>query len=426
MSLLIRASQITPLATKIAASSYRLPVAWTQRANSAATFATTVQKRGVPLLFTPGPLTTTARVKEAMLVDLGSRDTRFMNVLANIRSGLLALGGVSQEEGYECVIVQGAGSHGIEAVLGTSVPRKGGKLLILSNGAYGMRQAQICEYLGIEYNLIDFTDRKPVDVTALEQALAEDSSFTHVGMVHHETTAGVINDVKSVGQFLASEYPKVELVVDAMSSMGAYELPLKDWNVSYAVSSANKCIEGVPGFCFALCKRSSLLAAEGNARSFCMDLYAQWKGLETTGQFRFTPPTHVILAFNEALKEWEEEGGVEGRFGRYKQNYDIICAGMEEMGFQYYVESQWRGVIITTFMQPAHVPGWDFDRFYRFLGDRGLVIYPGKLASGLSFRLGTIGRISPDDCRDLIDAIRDALRDMDISTPIPPPLTSSS
>ncbi|KAF4716192.1 hypothetical protein FOZ63_017792, partial [Perkinsus olseni] len=166
-------------------------------------------KREVPLLFTPGPLTTTARVKEAMLVDLGSRDTRFTDVVVNIRNRLLALGGVSKEEGYECVIVQGAGTHGIEAVLGTAIPR-GGKILILANGAYGQRQAQICHYLGIEYKLIDFTDRKPVDVAALAEALGEDPSFTHVGMVHHETTAGIVNDVKSVGEFLAEKYPKVE------------------------------------------------------------------------------------------------------------------------------------------------------------------------------------------------------------------------
>ncbi|KAF4660389.1 hypothetical protein FOL47_007183 [Perkinsus chesapeaki] len=343
----------------------------------------------------------------------------FTDVVVDIRNQLLAIGGVSKEDGYECVIVQGAGTHGIEAVLGSAIPR-GGKLLILANGAYGVRQSQICEYLGIDYKLIDFTDRKPVEVSALEKALAEDSAITHVGMIQHETTAGILNDVESIGKFL-EKYPKVELIVDAMSSMGAYDMRMKEWNVSYAISSANKCIEGVPGFCFALCKRSSLLASEGNARSFCLDLYAQWKGLETTGQFRFTPPTHVILAFNEALKEWTAEGGLQGRYNRYKENYDIISTGMEEMGFEYYIDAEHRGVIITTFMQPAHMPGWDFNKFYKFLGDRGLVIYPGKLSSGLSFRLGTIGRIAPEDCRELLGAIKDALEAMEIPTPIPPP-----
>jgi len=369
-----------------------------------------------PLLFTPGPLTTSATVKQAMLADYGSRDKMFAGAVTDVRQGLLRAGGVSKEKGYECVIVQGAGTMGVEAMIGTAVPRTGGKVLILVNGAYGTRQATMCRYLGIPCEVLEWPDSDPVAVKDTLQKLRTDATFTHVSMVHHETTAGVLNPLKEMALSLKAEFPKVSLLVDSMSGFGAYDLQM-EWGIDFAVSSANKCIEGVPGFCFALVNREALKKSEGNARSLCLDLFDQWSNMEKTGQFRFTPPTHAILAFQQALKEFEEEGSVQGRFARYQSNYEAMKRGMEKMGFTFYVQNDSRSCLISTFNMPEH-PNFIFQKFYDSLAARGFVIYPGKLAKGASFRFGTIGRIFPRDCELLCAAVQVTCEEMGVPLPL--------
>lgn len=370
-----------------------------------------------PLLFTPGPLTTSAAVKQAMLKDYGSRDKLFLDAVKEVRTGLLRAGGVTQQDGYECVIVQGAGTMGVESVLGSVAPRAGkGKVLVVSNGAYGKRQLLMCEYLNIETTALVYSDAKAINVDDMLKALRADSSITHVSLIHHETTAGVLNPLEQLAKSLKAEFPNVELIVDSMSGFGAYELRM-DWGIDFAVSSANKCIEGVPGFSFALCRRSALEKTKGNGRSLSMDLYAQWDNMEKTSQFRFTPPTHAILAFQQALKEWEAEGGHNGRLKRYTANYDTLKNGMEEMGFQFYVAPDVRSALIITFTMPTD-PKFCFQTFYDALSSSGYVIYPGKTAEGDSFRFGTIGRLFPHDCEMLLAAVRVACGRMGVSLPL--------
>lgn len=371
-----------------------------------------------PLLFTPGPLTTSAAVKQAMLKDYGSRDKLFLDAVKEVRTGLLRAGGVSQQDGYECVIVQGAGTMGVESVLGSVAPRAGkGKVLVVSNGAYGKRQLLMCEYLNIETVALSYSDAKAINVDDMLKALRADSSITHVSLIHHETTAGILNPLEQLAKALKAEFPKIELIVDSMSGFGAYELRM-DWGIDFAVSSANKCIEGVPGFSFALCNRNALEKTKGNARSLSMDLYAQWDNMEKTSQFRFTPPTHAILAFQQALKEWEAEGGHAGRLQRYTANYDTLTKGMVDMGFQFYVaEEDGRSALIITFIMPTD-PKFCFQTFYDALSASGYVIYPGKTAEGDSFRFGTIGRLFPRDCEMLIAAVRVACERMGVSLPL--------
>lgn len=370
---------------------------------------------------TPGPLTTSSAVKQAMLVDYGSRDARFLEVMHQVRTKLLGAANVSKEEGYECVIMQGAGTYGIEAVLGSVIPRDG-RALILSNGAYGKRQQQICTILGIPFEAVDYGDHEVVRVEDMLKKLKEagPGHFTHVSMIHHETTAGILNPLKEIGLALKESYPSVRLIVDSMSGFGAYPAQMKAWNLSYLVSSANKNLEGVPGFCFAICERAALEEAEktnGGPRSLSLDLVGQWRNMEATAQFRFTPPTHSILAFHQAILEWEAEGGCAGRGARYKANYETVLKGMEEMGFKCYVAAEHRGHIITTFLQPEH-PKWDFDAFYKALSDQGYVIYPGKLASAPSFRFGTIGRLYPKDFENLLLIVRQCVQRMGIELPL--------
>ena len=361
------------------------------------------------LLFTPGPLTTSMTVKQAMLQDVGSRDFDFIDLVKEIRSRLLEIGGVG-DDGYEAIIMQGSGTFTLEAVVSSSVPPVG-KLLVIINGAYGRRIAQIAKIHNIQTTTLEFPENRVPDLVQIEKALETDAAITNVAVIHCETTTGLMNPVQDIGRIVQGFSRR--LLVDAMSSFGAVPVDLAEWGIDYLVSSANKCIEGVPGFGFALVRRDALMQTEGNARSLSLDLLSQWKGLEQNGQFRFTPPTHALLAFRQALLELEAEGGVAGRAARYRANYETLIAGMRAMGFQEYLEREDQGYIITSFRYPPH-PNFDFDEFYKRLNDRGYVIYPGKVSQAECFRIGTIGRIFESDVNDLLAALREVVAEMGI------------
>jgi 2-aminoethylphosphonate-pyruvate transaminase len=353
------------------------------------------------LLFTPGPLTTSLAVKQAMLRDLGSRDGEFTEVVRAVRRGLLAVAGVSQEQGYEAVLMQGSGTFGVEAVLTCAAP-PGGKWLIVSNGAYGERMARICQAHRIAHAVLRCPEDARPDLAALDQALAADPAVTGVAAVHCETTTGILNPAQEIGR-VAKLHGKT-YALDAMSAFGGVEFDLPASAADFLVSSSNKCLEGVPGLSFCLCRRDALLATAGWARTLSLDLLDQWQALEQTGQFRFTPPTHVVLALAEALEELAAEGGVPGRAARYRANQGALLVGMRALGFVEYLAPQLQGPIITSFRYPAG-PRFDFPTFSRRLNDLGFVIYPGKVSGADCFRIGTIGRIFPGDVRALVRAV---------------------
>ena len=359
-------------------------------------------------LFTPGPLTTSATVKQAMLRDLGSRDNEFIAVIKDVRQRLVRLGTNSDE--YTAVLIQGSGTYGIESTLSSVIPPDG-KLLILINGAYGHRMLKIAGIHRIHCESLVFTEDMQPDVSALETALKNDPAISHVAVVHCETTTGIINPIDVYGE-IVKRYHRT-YIVDAMSSFGAYPVDLKACGIDYLVSSSNKCIEGVPGFSFVLARTDSLMAAHGFARTLSLDLFAQWEGLEGDGQFRFTPPTHAILAFRQALLELEQEGGVSARGKRYHENYAIALSAMQAMGFKPYLDESLRGYIITSFFYPDH-PNFNFKEFYERLSEKGHVIYPGKLTHADCFRIGHIGRLGPGDVASLMAAVAETLNEMDI------------
>ncbi len=351
------------------------------------------------VLFTPGPLTTAPTVKQAMLRDLGSRDFAFIEMVRDIRKRLLDAGGVL-DAGYEAILMQGSGTFSVEAVFSSTVARDG-KVLIIVNGAYGKRMVQMCKVLGIATEVLEFPEDQFPDLAQVEAALAA-GGITDVATVHCETTTGLINPVEAIGAL--AKKAGARYFVDAMSSFGAVPLDIVGSHIDYIVSSANKCIEGVPGFGFILARREALLETEGRARSLSLDILAQWKGLEKDGQFRFTPPTHVLLAFHQALLELDREGGVAGRAARYRANYATLVNGMRALGFVEYLPAEKQGYIITSFRYPTH-PNWDFEAFYKALNERGYVIYPGKVSNADCFRIGNIGRIFESDVKDLLAAI---------------------
>jgi 2-aminoethylphosphonate-pyruvate transaminase len=362
-------------------------------------------------LFTPGPLTTSRTVKQAMLRDLGSRDETFLAAVREVRERLLAAYGLSQAAGYEAIPLQGSGTYAVEAALSSIVPRTGGKLLALVNGAYGERIVRMAAVHGIPCEVLRTGEDTPVDAGAVAAALARDPKLTHVSLVHVETTSGVLNPLRAVGEVVRAA--KRCLFVDAMSSFGALPLEFEAGAIDYLASSSNKCLEGIPGLGFVIARRAALERIEGQARALVLDIHAQWRGLEKDGQFRFTPPTHVLLALRQALRELELEGGVAARGARYRANHEHLRAGMEALGFRSYVPARHSGPIISTFLYPQH-PRFDFQDFYRRLSARGFLIYPGKLTQAECFRLGNIGQLFAADMEALLAAVPLVLREMGV------------
>ena len=367
-----------------------------------------VDKKDKPL-FTPGPLTTSAPVKEAMLRDLGSRDGEFIDGVRDIREGLLKLAGVSQPEGWEAVLMQGSGTFAIESVISSVTPPEG-KWLVIINGAYGERLLKIIERHGFAAETIGCAENELPDIAAIKSTL-EKGSFTHVALVHCETTSGIMNPVAEIGAVVKAA--GCVYFVDSMSAFGGVEFDFSACEIDFLVSSANKCIQGVPGFGFVLCRRSALEATEGFSRTLSLDLLAQWRGLEGNGQFRFTPPTHTLLAFARALDELEIEGGISARATRYQKNHEDCVSGMRAMGFTEYVPEDLQGHIITSFVYPTE--GFDFNEFYDRLNDKGFVIYPGKVTKANCFRIGHIGHLFTEDTEMLLAAVREVVGEMGLS-----------
>lgn len=360
-------------------------------------------------LFTPGPLTTSRPVKQAMLRDLGSRDHEFIAIVHDVRRRLVALGQTTQKQ-YTAIPMQGSGTFALEAVVSSVVPPER-RLMVVVNGAYGRRIVRIASVLGIETITVEFPEDRCVDVEEVQRQLDASGNVALLAVVHCETTTGIVNPIDQIGAMTKAAGAKY--FVDAMSSFGAIPISLPGCHIDYLVSSANKCIEGVPGFAFVLARLASLKDTKGYARSLSLDLYDQWAGLEKNGQFRFTPPTHAILAFHQALLEMEAEGGVAGRAARYRANYETLVAGMRHMGFREYLAPQDQGHIITSFRYPDD-PAFDFERFYDALNARGYVIYPGKVSDADCFRIGNIGRIFESDVKDLLGVVKDVVQECGI------------
>lgn len=359
---------------------------------------------GEPYLLTPGPLTTSLATKQAMLRDWGSWDGDFNQVTAEIRQGLLAMAGVT-DDSYSCVPLQGSGTFAVEAAMATAIARDG-KALILMNGAYGKRAAQILDYLGRAHVDLDMGDYLPPQPAKVAEMLDADPQITDVFLVHCETSSGILNPLKEIAEVVKARGKG--LIVDAMSSFGAVPLTVDQIPFDVMVSSANKCIEGIPGFGFVIIRRSLLEQSKGRAHSLSLDLFEQWQYMERTGQWRFTPPTHSVVAFRKALEQHQQEGGVAGREARYTNNRNTLVSGMRALGFKTLLDDQWLSPIITTFFSPEH-PNFEFKRFYDELKARQFVIYPGKLTIAESFRIGCIGQIDERIVHQLLRAIADAL-----------------
>ncbi len=363
----------------------------------------------MPYLLTPGPLTTSRTVKLAMLADWGSWDSELKFIVAEIRRRLLRLAGC--DDTYTCVLMQGSGSFGIEAALGNFAPIGRKKLLMISNGAYGDRAVKMLQRLNRPHFLLNCADSQKPAVEEIDRLLVEDPMISAVFMVHCETASGVVNPLQDIAAVVKKR--SRQLILDAMSSFGAIPIDMAELGVDVMISSANKCLEGVPGFSYVLCRWDMLKQSKDHCHSTSLDLFEQWDHMEKTGQFRYTPPTHTLVAFYHALKEHEKEGGIAGRLARYVKNRDTLLAGMKRLGFHTLLAPEDAGPIIQTFLTPRDRK-FDFEKFYNALKLRGFVIYPGKLTKRPSFRVGNIGQVDAEVMQALVDTVRETMREMGV------------
>jgi 2-aminoethylphosphonate-pyruvate transaminase len=359
------------------------------------------------ILLTPGPLSTSPTVREAMLRDWCTWDDDYnLGIVTPIREGLVKLATSMAPEKYTCTLMQGSGTFSVESMIGSVLPKEG-KLLVLANGAYGDRLAKITARLGIDHEVHDTGELAPPDLNRLEETLQNDTAISHVVVVHNETTTGMMNPLSDIAKVVKS-HGKI-FMVDSMSAFGGGPLDVAELDIDFIVSSANKCIQGVPGFGFVIGKISEMEKIKENARSLSMDLYDQWQGHENgKGKWRYTSPTHVTRAFFQAMKELNEEGGVQARYERYTENQRRLVEGMKGLGFKCVLPEKHHSPIITGFYNPES-DEYDFMKFYTLLKEKGFVIYPGKVTGIDSFRIGTIGHVFPEDIDRLIVAIQESM-----------------
>jgi 2-aminoethylphosphonate-pyruvate transaminase len=361
-----------------------------------------------PILLTPGPLTTSLTTKTAMLRDWGSWDAAFNAVTAGLRRKLMDV--IGAPESHVCVPLQGSGTFAVEAAINTLVPRDG-HLLVLVNGAYGKRMARLTQMMGRRMSTFETPEDVPTTAADVDRLLARDPSITDVGLIHCETSTGILNPLPAIAAVVARHGKR--LIVDAMSSFGALPIDAGEVPFDALVAASGKCIEGPPGMGFVFARRTLLERAGGNCTSLSLDLHDQWTYMEKTTQWRFTPPTHVVVALDAALDQFIVEGGQPARLARYERNCASLIEGMAELGFESFLDAAIQAPIIVTFHAPAD-PRYTFRELYDRVRDKGFILYPGKLTQVETFRVGCIGAIGPDEMRLAVHAIRDTLTEMGI------------
>jgi 2-aminoethylphosphonate-pyruvate transaminase len=362
-----------------------------------------------PILLTPGPLTTSLQTKRAQLRDFGSRDGAFIEMTASLITQLNDI--VHGGDSHACVLMQGSGTFTVEAALGTLIP-KTGHVLVCINGEYGKRIARICDVIGRRHKVLQTAEDQPTTAKLVEEALAADPSLTHVSLVHCETSTGILNPLDEIAAVVATH--QRGLFIDAMSSFGAIEIDARKIRFDGLVAASGKCLESVPGMGFAILRREPLEQCRGNCHSLALDLYDQWQSYLRTKQWRFTPPTTVVAALAEALKQFQAQGGVAGRGSRYRKNCETLMNGMEKLGFVSFLPRAIQAPIITTWHAPGD-PNYNFNAFYDKVRERGFTLYPGKLTQVETFRVGCIGAIGEAEMRQAVDAIAAIVREMGIT-----------
>ena len=362
------------------------------------------------ILLNPGPANTTATVKQALLCDdVCPRESEFGDVMVKVAQGLARL--VGHDEEVAAVLIAGSGTAAVEAALASTVPQDG-RLLVVDNGAYGARLSKIAEAYVMPHDTVGFGIGGWIDVDRIAEQLGK-HRYTQLAVVHHETTTGMLNPIDAIGT-LCREHG-VELIVDAMSSYAGIPLSMEALAADFLVSSANKCIQAMPGLSFVIARRERLESMTSiPGRSLYLDLGLQYRFFERHRQMRFTPPVQVLHALATAIEELEAEGGVAARHRRYCECWRVLDGGMRDLGFRRLLPDEQLSHILTSYLEPTH-ESYAFERFHDLLYGRGFTIYPGKGGKAATFRLANMGAITPEDIGRFIAAVRETVVDMGIS-----------
>ena len=352
------------------------------------------------ILLNPGPATTTDSVKSALVVeDICPREQEFGAVLENIKHDLVKV--VHGEEHYTSAIFAASGTGAMEAAITSAVP-KNKKLLVIENGAYGKRMIQIANTYSIEVVAHQIPYGDYPDLDDIRKILETEDAISHLAIVHHETTTGMLNPIKEITE-LAHAY-HVEVIIDAMSSYAGIPINMEELDAEYLLSSSNKCIQGMAGLSFVIFKKALLEKIKDNRRSYYLDIYSQYTGFENTGQMQFTPPVQVVYALKQAIKEYFKEGE-KGRWERYSENWDTLYSGLQSLGFRFLIPYEQQSKILLAIIEPDHA-NYDFNQMHDFLYERGYTIYPGKGAKESTFRLSVLGDLHKKDVENFLNELK--------------------
>jgi 2-aminoethylphosphonate-pyruvate transaminase len=360
------------------------------------------------LLLNPGPGNTTETVKRAMTrPDICPREREFGAVLAWVRDGLTRV--VHESTSFTAVMLTGSGTAAVEAAVSSAVPADG-RLLVIENGAYGTRIAEIARAYGIEHDVLSFGVGGYPQLEQIDRCLRE-RRYTQLAVIHHETSTGVLNPVEAIGQLCQAA--EVEMIVDAMSSYAGIPIEIERLGADFLVSSSNKCIQGMAGLGFVVCKRERLERMQPIAgRSFYLNLAQNHRFFEAHGQMQFTPPVQIVYALEQALKEYFAEGG-EARHQRYMANWAALDGGMLGLGFRRLLPEAILSRILTTYLEPDH-PQYSFDAMHDSLYRKGFTIYPGKGLRQATFRLANMGDVRPAQMKAFVTAMAQTISEMGV------------
>ncbi len=373
-----------------------------------------MERRHDSYLLTPGPLTTSDDVKAAMHFDKSPNSPAMVAMVREMRDYLLELAHAT--ETHECVPLQGSATYGIEAACHTLIDKATARVLVIVNGFYGMRLAEVMEPIGLNVVRMECPIVPPVSGEEVAAKLDEMPDITHVVLCHCDTGTGILNPLEGIAA--ACKARGVKLMVDAIASFGGFEIDAAALDLEALFISPNKCLEGVPGMAFVIAKRESLIAGKGRSPSYVLDLHSQWAWMEEKGWFRTTPPTHVLLALGKAVELHKAEGGIAPRQARYRSNWRRLVDGLRQHGFRTFLPDEHASPIIATFHDPDD-PNYSFEAFYAAMEKRGFIIFPGRLTSAHTFRIGTMGDLRESDISLIIEAVLDSMEEIGVNRTTP-------
>ncbi|MDT8861221.1 2-aminoethylphosphonate--pyruvate transaminase [Alkalihalobacillus sp. MEB130] len=346
------------------------------------------------ILLNPGPATTTDSVKWAQVVpDICPREADFGNVMKFISNELTAI--VANQNQYSTILFGGSGTAAVESIL-SSVIDTNDTVLIIDNGAYGKRMCEIAKVYGLNTVIYHSPLDDGIDLGALETVIREcDKKITHLAVVHHETTTGLLNDIEAIGS-ICKKYD-LEMIVDAMSSFAAIPIDMTKMNIHYLAASSNKNIQGMAGVSFVIANTHSLeLSKDLHQKNYYLHLYSQYDYFSKTSQLRFTPPVQTLYALKQAIIELKQEGMKE-RYNRYSESWNTLIKGISKLGLRFMIPKKHHSKLITAIYEPE-CSKFDFNDMHDYFYRRNFTIYPGKLNQFDTFRIANIGEIT---CKDI-------------------------